>query len=319
MNGKGYVSPDMRVRVQKAAQSLRYVPRHAARSLPSRSTGNVGFVVREDHFQRTESFYTRIYLGTEFHADKQRLYVLLTTIPRSYASGKNTPRFLKEQNVDGILIAGKVDDAFIADAQASGVPVVLVDFEHDGLPAALIDNWGGARSAARHLLERGHERITFLGADMRHPSLSARREGFQQACAEAGLPADRLRFIVADDGEPDYQTGARLCKRLFDDGDRPTAVFCINDAMALSVLDYAAHLGLGVPEDVAVVGFDDVPAAERSQPALTTIRVPNELLGELAMRYLIDLVHDTPSIETPYVRGPHSIRVPTELIIRNTT
>lgn len=319
MNGKGYVSPETRTRVQEAVRKLRFVPRHAARSLPSRRTGNVGFVVRDDHFRRTEPFYTGVYLGTEFEANNQSLYVLLSTIPSAYRPGEHTPRFLKERNADGILIAGKVPDAFMEEAQLSGLPVVLIDYEYQALPAAIIDNIGGARAAVRHLIERGHRHIAFVGADMKHPSLSARREGFQLACAEAGLTAADVLFIEAEGGFTDYETGTQLAKRLFATPGRPTAVFCVNDATALSVIDQAATLGLRVPEDLAVVGFDDVPRAKHSRPSLTTVRVQTEQLGELALRYLVDLIEEGLSRGTRPAREPHRIIIPTELVIRNTT
>lgn len=319
MNGKGYVSSETRTRVQEAIRKLQFVPRHAARSLPSRRTGNVGFVVRDDHFRRTEPFYTGVYLGTEFEANNQSLYVLLSTIPGAYQPGEHTPRFLKERNVDGILIAGKVPDSFMEEAMLSGLPIVLVDYEYQALPAAIIDNIGGARVAVRHLIERGHRRIAFVGADMKHPSLSARREGFQLACAEAGLTSDDVQYVEAEDEITDYETGTRLAKRLFATQRRPTAVFCVNDATALSVNDQAAALGLRVPEDLAVVGFDDVPRAKHSRPSLTTVRVQTEQLGELALRYLVDLIEVDLSRGARPGREPHRIIIPTELVIRNTT
>ncbi len=319
INDKGYVSDQTRERVQEAARKLNFVPRPAARALPSKTTGNVGFVVRDDHFRRTEPFYTGVYLGTEFEANNRELYVLLTTIPTEYVPGKHTPRFLREQNVDGILVAGKVAPAFLAEASTSGVPVVLIDFEHDTLPAAVIDNRGGAHAATRHLIDRGHRHIALVGGDMDHPSLHARREGFQLACFEAGLSPDQVQFIVASEGESDYATGTVLAKRLFANGAVPTAAFCINDATALAVIDQAAGLGLKVPDDIAVVGFDDVPQAKHNQPALTTVRVQTDHLGELAMRYLVDLIEESRSRKVRPGRDPHRITLPTELVIRDTT
>ena len=99
--------------------------------------------------------------------------------------------------------------------------------------------------------------------------------------------------------------------------DRPTAVFCVNDSTARSVLDYATKLRLDVPGDLAIVGFDDVPQARHTLPGLTTVRVRTEQLGELAMRYLVDLVHE--SGESRFGRSAHRIIVPTELVTRDTT
>jgi len=319
MNGKGYVSQSTRSRVLTAAKKLQYMPSQAARALPSRRTGNIGFVVREDHFRRTEPFYTNVFLGTEFESNKHSYYVLLTVVPKDYRPEDHTPRFLAERNVDGLLIAGKVHSAFMRQAREMGLATVLIDFESDGLPAVVVDNQGGARAAARHLIERGHKNIAFLGADISHPSLKARREGFLLSLAEAGLPLDQSRSVIADEGEPDYKTGMMLCHQLVGGVRQPTAVFCANDAMALGVLDQASSLGIKVPEDLAVVGFDDVPSAARNRPALTTVRVHTEQLGELAMSYLVDLLQNGQSPDVRPTRVSHTSRIPTELVVRQTT
>jgi LacI family transcriptional regulator len=317
MNQKGNVSPDTKDRVLQAARQLRYVPRSAAQHLASNRTGNVGFVLRDDHFTRSEPFYTRIFLGAEFEARTQSRYILLTTIPDSYVPDEHTPRFLQEQNVDGVLIAGRVHPAFIEEAEASKLPIVLADFESGDHPAVVIDNQNGARAAVEHLLRRGHRRIAFLGADLDHPSLKARLEGYQLAlgAAHAEGAADEL-VITAPDEEPTRLTGSTLAERLFKQEPLPTAVFCANDALALGVLDAARVWGVEVPGDLAVVGFDDVEGAAHATPALTTVRVFKEQLGEVALRYLSQLIEEDAPDAAPYERGSHTIRVPTELVVR---
>ncbi|MCH8276724.1 MAG: LacI family DNA-binding transcriptional regulator [Bacteroidetes bacterium] len=315
-NKKGYVSPETTTRVLQAARKLSYSPRRAARNLSSDKTGNIGFVLRSDHFMRNEPFYSRIFLGTEFEADNHRWYVLLTTIPKEYVPIEHTPRFLRERNVDGIIVAGKVDPAFFTEVEGAGIPVVLIDFEMDAYPAVVIDNLGGARAAVDHLLDRGHSDIAFLGADMSHPSLSERLEGFQLAIHAAGESLNPARIIIDDKGEPVYETGMVLSERLFACDPTPTAVFCVNDALAFCVLDQAARRGLLVPDDIAVVGFDDVPRAEHSHPPLTTVRVYKEQMGELAIRYLKEQMSDLSPSQLLYDRGSHTVKVPTELIVR---
>jgi LacI family transcriptional regulator len=134
MNGGSAVRQSTRERVLRAASTLGYVPRSAARQLARRQTGNVGFVLREDHFMRGEPFYTRIFLGSEFEARTAGVYVLLTTIPDAYRPGVDTPRFLRERNVDGLVVAGSAPAAFFEEVARVGLPLVLVDFEHGGLP-----------------------------------------------------------------------------------------------------------------------------------------------------------------------------------------
>lgn len=319
MNDKEGVSAATRERVLRAAEALGYVPTHAARRLVMRRTGNVGFVVREDHFSRGEPFYTRVFLGTEFEARSHNLYVLLTTIPTRYDRKRDVPRFLRERNVDGVLVAGKVDDEFITQAKSQGLPVVLIDYEAEACPAVMIDNQGGARAAVGHMIDRGHERIAFLGAEMDHPGLRSRLEGYRLALAAARLEAPPGYTITAHDATPTLHTGFELAERLFSLEPMPTAAFCVNDAVAIGVLEHARHRGLRVPADLAVAGFDDVPGAATAHPPLTTVRVFKEQLGELALRTLGNLIESDDGAARSYERASHAVNVTTELVIRAST
>lgn len=317
MNEKDGVSPRTRKRVLRTAKRLGYVPMGAARRLVMQQTGNVGFVVREDHFTRSEPFYTRVFLGTEFEARHHNQYVLLTTIPETYEPGKATPRFLRERNVDGLLVAGKVDSAFIKEIRRFSVPFVLIDFEADTCPSVMIDNQNGARAAVEHLIERGHRRIALVGADLDHPSLQTRVEGYRLALASAGLPVDAELMIASEHGKPERETGMRLAGRLF--GTDATAVFCLNDALALGIQEEARRRGRSVPDDLAIVGFDDVPSAANAVPPLTTVRVFKEQLGELALRHLNEIIGDSAKRETNYERSSHGVKLSTELVVRGSS
>lgn len=317
MNEKDGVSPTTRKRVLQSAKKLGYVPTGAARRLVLQRTGNIGFVVREDHFTRSEPFYTRVFLGTEFEARYHKQYVLLTTIPEAYKRGEATPRFLRERNVDGLLIAGKVDIEFIREVQTMDVPLVLIDFEAGSCPSVTIDNQSGARAATEHLLRKGHERIAFLGADLEHPSIQARLEGYRLALAAAGIAVDPNLVVTSRNGKPERETGMRLTDRLL--ASDATAVFCVNDALALGLQEEVRRRGRTIPGDLAVVGFDDVPGASNAIPPLTTVRVFKEQLGELGLRHLNDIINDSGSREGRYERSRHGVNLSTELIERAST
>ncbi len=319
LSGKGYVSDDTRARVLAAAKQLDYVPLPAARQLVTQETGNVGFVLRVDHFARSEPFYTRVFLGSEFEADQHDLYVLLATIPERYVPGEHTPRFLRQRNVDGILVAGKVDPRFLNEVEESGLPVVLIDFEKDHLPGVVVDNQAGARGAVDHLVSLGHRRIAFVGADMEHPAVRARLDGYRLALSAAGLASDPALIITRTGGNPDRETGKLLGEEMLAVDPRPTSVFCVNDAVALGILDTAKKEGVEVPKSLSIVGFDDVTGAQISIPALTTVRVFKEQLGELALRYLTELMSGPDGHEERYQRGYHDIKVPAELVVRDST
>lgn len=314
MNGKGPVAEATRRRVQAVADRMGYAPSRSARGLAARRTGNVGFVLREDHFRQSEPFYTRVFLGAEFEARRRGLYVLLSTVPDPYVPDQHAPRFLKEHSVDGVVVAGGVDGALVEQLRARSIPHVLADFAWDDAPQVSIDNRGGAAAVAWHLVERGHNRVAFLGADPGHPSPVARRDAFAEAMLESGHPVtDGL--LVMDDGPSDRPTGARAGAVLLDlePACRPTAVFCANDALALGLLDAARERGLRVPADVAVVGFDDVEGAALAFPPLTTVRVYKERLGEAALGVLAE------SVEAPDAALPATTLIPTELVIREST
>ena len=319
LNDKDYVSTATRARVLAAAKRLGYVARPAARQLARRETGNIGFVLRADHFTRSEPFYTHVFLGTEFEADRKDRYVLLATIPEAYIPGEHTPRFLRERNVDGVLVAGKVDPGLLREVDIAGLPVVLIDFEMDNAPAVVVDNQTGARAAVEHLLGLGHRRIAFLGADMEHPGLQGRLDGYRLALNAAGISIDKTLVIAEPGGSPDGETGKRLGERVITMKPRPTAVFCVNDALALGVMDTALQNGLSLPESLSIAGFDDVGSARSAVPSLTTVRVYKEQLGELAIRYLSELIEGEWDESDRYNRGSHDIKVPTQLVVRDST
>ena len=316
MNGKGAVADATRSRVRTAATRLGYTPSRTARGLAAGRTGNVGFVLREDHFRRSEPFYTRVFLGAEFEARRRGVYVLLATVPDRY-SADDAPRFLQEHTVDGVVVAGRVDDAFLEALGRSGIPFVLADYAWKGAASVQLDNEGGARLVAEHLTAQGHTHVAFLGADDGHPSMAARCHGFASAMATLGhgLPNDR---IVTGTDAADRPTGARAAARLLDRPDRPTAIFCANDALALGLLDAARQRGLEVPANLAVVGFDDVEGAALATPPLTTVRVYKEQLGEVALGLMAEqITTDASSTGTArFDRAASVTRIATELVVR---
>lgn len=316
VNGKGYVSDAKRKEVMHSIRKLGYVPSAPARSLASNRTNNIGFILRESHFTLSEPFYTRIFLGAEFESKNQNYYVLLATVPDDYIRGADTPRLLKERNVDGIIIAGKVNSELLKEVEDSGIPFVLVDYLYKSYPSITIDNRNASIEAVRYLIGKGYKDIAFLGADKSHPSISERLEGYQLAMLNAGyLDTDDLIFID-EHNSPTLQTGYDLGVKILDGGRKPGAVFCANDALALGLIKYARQKKLKIPEDLAVVGFDDVEGGKFSTPQLTTVRVFKEQIGELALRVLAELLDDNHRTDSRYERSSHMLTVPAELIIR---
>jgi len=313
INKSKNVSLETKNRVLKAIKSLNYHPSKSAINLVSGKTGNIGFIVTDDHFLRTEPFYTRIFLGTEFEARSEGYYILLTSIRADFNEKDILPRFILNKSVDGIIIAGKISHNLIERMSAYNLPTVFVDYipPTNSYPLVLIDNIQGALLATNHLINLGHTNIAFIGGDIEHPSLSHRLYGYKQALENAHIPV-KNNLIITDDKYPDRQNGFNSAKKLFSKNKNVTAVFAGNDAMAIGVLHYLKDNGYKVPQDVSLIGFDDVEADLMLSPPLTTIRVPKIELGVEALKLLVNTLKNKKSLSK-------KILVPVELIVREST
>jgi LacI family transcriptional regulator len=314
INDKKHVSDQTRTSVRQAIDELGYHPQRSARGLASRNSGNIGFLLSDDHFSQAEPFYTRIFLGTEFAARDLHYYILLTTVGRYFDPKRSVPRFLLERNVDGIIIAGQLNEKLIDYICGMDIPVILVDFElkRKSLSSVLIDNRGGIAAVANHLCSLGHRDIGFIGGDVSHPSIADRYAGYREAMAENSLTA--LESSISTD-EPDtgLANGFEAARKvLTGSGSRPSAIIAANDAMAMGCAQFARSIGLKIPEHLSLVGFDDIEMSSHTDPPLTTVRVLKEEMGKIAVQHLVDMIRSpNPSVVTT--------RVPVELIIRGST
>lgn len=310
-NRKGNVSEETRKRVLRAIKELKYHPRRMARVLVTRNTGNIGFILTHDHFSQSEPFYTKIYLGAEFEARKFDYYILLTTVDRNF-SKESTPRFLIERNVDGVILAGTTPDGLLKYIKER-IPHIFVDFypKHNKTTAIAIDNVDGGYQATSHLINLGHRKIAFLGGEMEHPSLEQRYQGYQKALKDNDIPLDE-QLVVTDEPYPGSDQGYHATCGLLERNRKFTGVICGNDAMAVGCIRCLRDKKIKVPGDVSVVGFDDIDAAILSRPTLTTIRVPKEEMGALAVRRLVEIIKEEKTTQ-------QKIIVPVELIKREST
>lgn len=313
INDSKRISAETKNRVLKAIRSLNYHPSKSAVSLVSGKTGNIGFIITDDHFLRTEPFYTRIFLGTEFEARGEGYYILLTSIRPDFNDKDILPRFILNKSVDGLIIAGKIPTNLIDRISAYNLPTVFVDYipPANSHPLVLIDNIQGALLATNHLINLGHKNIAFIGGDIDHPSLSDRLIGYKQALRNAGIKV-KNNFIVTDAKYPDRQNGFKSANKLFSKNKNVTAVFAANDAMAIGVMHYLQNNGYNIPQDISLIGFDDVEADLMLSPSLTTIKVPKIELGMEALKLLVNTFKNKKTISK-------KILVPVELIVREST
>jgi LacI family transcriptional regulator len=215
--------------------------------------------------------------------------------------------------VDGIIIAGRVNEKLIEYIDGLGLPVILIDYDlrHGRYSSVLIDNRRGAQLAVRHLVELGHRAIGFIGGDPDHPSMAHRYGGYRDTLHECGIPFDE-RMVIVDEKDTRVRNGVAATERLLQSGARPTAIFAANDAMAIGCLQVAKRKGMVVPRDLAVVGFDDIEISSHIDPHLTTVRVFKEDLGKIAVQRIVDVIKTgSPSVVTTLV--------PVELVVRDST
>lgn len=311
INDKDNVSKETRRRVNEIISELGYHPQRSARGLASQSSGNIGFILTDDHFSHAEPFYTRIFLGAEFEARKHNYYILLTTVAQTIKATKDLPRFLLEHNVDGVVIAGKISASWIDFIAERNIPLLLIDYDlpRYNLSSVGIDNRTGAKLAVEHLRRGGHSKIGFIAGDIHHPSINQRYTAYQETLHGMGIEPSSTWVDIAEpntrmvDG---YEAGKKIFSQ---NSDRPTAIFAANDAMALGCMKYLKETGLKIPNNVAIVGFDNIEAGLPVEPRLTTVNVHREEMGCVAIRRMAEMIKDKTDVVTKTV-------TPVELVVR---
>jgi LacI family transcriptional regulator len=276
-NRKGPIREETVRRVMEVAADLQYVPHAGARSLSTRSTRTIGVVLPDLHGE----FFSEVIRGIDLAAREHGFHLLLS----GSHSDRNEMRAVVQAvrgMVDGLIVMSPDLDpqALCADLPA-GVPAVLLNARSDGLPSITVDNAAGARDVVRHLVALDHRCIAFLSGPAKNADAEQRRRGFR-----AGL---RLRDVEGIELAGDFteDSGYEAAKKVLAMQRRPTAVFAANDSMAIGALSAFRDAGLRIPEDVALVGFDDIPIARFLDPPLTTVKVPIAELGRRGLNMLI--------------------------------
>ncbi|SFR89338.1 regulatory protein, lacI family [Microbacterium sp. cf046] len=306
VNGSTAVSPTALEAVQRAISDLNYVPNRAARSLASRQTHAIALVVPEDTTRFFgDPFFAAIVSG--INARVSRSDYVLNLFIASDDPGDKTTSYVRSGSVDGaIIVSHHTSDLFI-DRIAAAVPVV-----YGGRPVRErerdyyvdVDNVRGGREATEYLVERGHHRIATITGPLTMPAGVDRLQGYRQAIAAAGLEE-----VAIEDGNFTADGGAAAMTRILERGERPDALFVASDLMARGALAVLARAGIRVPDDIAIIGFDDSPVATSVSPQLTTMRQPSFVQGEQMAEVLLDLLAG---------RDPRHVTVlETELVVRD--
>jgi len=310
-NGPRPVRPDTRERVITAAKKLNYHPNAMARGLVSRRMNTIGVV--SGVFNAVDvvgsPYASSVLRGILAGAAHSGFGVLLFT---QWWKDLQTGSVYRDRRADGVVAIAPADDNEMISGMVSfNMPVVAIsgDCLSLGVPSVDVDNAKGARIAAQHLIQLGHTRVAHITGNEHLVATSLRRFAFIDALDKGGIevPADYVR-IGNYNGEGVYEHAKQLLSR----PQRPTAIFAGNDTIALIVLRVARDLGVDVPADLSVIGFDDIGLADHARPRLTTVRQPLADVGELAAKLLISRV------ETGHVDAQLHLIDP-DLTVRETT
>jgi LacI family transcriptional regulator len=309
LNDSPRVSEATRARVLAAIEVLDYRPNPMARGLSRGRCQTLGVVVP---FFTHASAVERL-RGVAAALDGSRYDLVLFNVESTVHRDEHFATLTRRDRADGLLVMSlPVPSTSLDRLTRSGVPIVLLDAEAPGIPAVVTDDVAGGRMATQHLIDLGHERIAFIGDDPANPlgfvAGTSREEGYRQTMADAGL---EIRPGYVCHGPHVLDVAQRLARDLVDRDDPPTAIFASSDTQALGALEAVRAAGLGVPDDLSIVGFDDVEAS--GYVGLTTVHQPLFESGSLAATLLLGLV-DHDEVPDPLVR-----RLDLELVERSTT
>lgn len=286
LNTPGRVADATRRNVEKAMADLGFVRNESARQLRAGKSRTVAFVASDV----ANPFFTEISVGVQEIIESEDLSLFLCNSHQDVQRQSAFLGRLEQQRVLGVVltpVAGA--DSLIDALPERGTPVVLLDdTTSSGLHCSVtVDDHAGGRLAGEHLSQRGHSRTAFVGP-LSVPQVITRRAGFSEALADGGTGSAELMDLVSEGLT--IEDGRRVAQQIasFPRDRRPTAAFCANDLLAIGLIQGCIEAGLTVPEDLAVVGYDDIEFAQSSSVPLTTVASPKRELGRAAARLLLD-------------------------------
>lgn len=309
LSGTGSYSADVAQKVLDTARELHYRPNGLARAMKTKQTKMIGVIVYRKHMPIiSHPFYGQVLDSIASELQQHGYGILL--IPDSEVS-IDSGDWLMEHQVDGMVLLSQITTNLINYFKGLDIPFVLINNSEmvDGVNYIVNDDFRGSYEATEHLIRGGHQRIAFVSGPTGHRSYRLRLEGFR-----AGL-ADFRRGFHSDyiySGDSRLETGTEAAKRFLAMKARPDAIFASNDMMAIGVLRELSAHAVSVPQDMSLVGFDDIDYASLTIPALTTVQVDKGAMGRLAVEKLIGMLNHDGST-------PKGIVLPSRLMVRGTT
>jgi LacI family transcriptional regulator len=312
LNDRPGVGSELRERILAKARELNYRPQMTARGLATSQTFTIGFFSHEKPGlpAAADPFYAGILHSVQHVIARTDYHVSFEALTDDVLSRPADFRFVREQRIDGMILAGPdISASFITAMLQSTLPVVLVDNRLDFSPINCVnsDDEDGAYRAALHLLELGHERIGVIAGPASWSSNARRVRGYQRALREHDLD-----LTVIHMEETTIESGRKAYYRLQETQSGITAIGAVNDSMAIGAIREAKTYGQRVPDDLSVIGFDDISWAELNDPPLTTVRIPRQQIGKEAAHRLLMLLNDPELLASEVI-------VPVQLVERHST
>jgi LacI family transcriptional regulator len=306
---RGLVNQETAERVMRAAQELGYRPNPIARGLKTNRSYTIGVLIPDI----TNPLFPPILRGIEDRLDDAGYTSLIVNTDNDAKRERSYLEALRARQVDGFISAtARLDQAFLADLAAGGVPLVLVNrsLEDRSVPAVTVDDRQGIRLAVEHVAELGHSRIGHVAGPQNISTGRRRYLGFLEAMRAAGLEAlgEQVRFSTSfTEAE-----GARVSSELLGVADDITAIVAANDRLAIGCYDTLEARGLRCPDDLSIVGFNDMPFVDRLRPPLTSVRVPQREIGTEAANLLLQRLSNGS-------QTPREILLEPTLVVRGST
>jgi LacI family transcriptional regulator len=312
LNDRPGVGNEMRQRVLELARELNYTPNFNARGLATSQTFNIGFFSHQQLTGHTQSdpFYSEILNSVQEVIAHSNYHIAFESLTDNVLSRPADFRFVRERRIDAMILAGpNIPAGFIMTMIHSQLPIVLVDNRLEFSPVNCVncDDETGAYQAARHLIELGHVDIGIIAGPSDWASTTRRVWGYQRALSQFGLNAQTVHMK-----ETTIESGREAYRHILETDRNITAVCAVNDAMAIGAIREARTHGKHVPEDLSVIGFDDISWAELNDPPLTTIRIPRQQIGKEAAHRVLMLLHDPDLLASEVI-------VPVQIVERHST
>ncbi|MGG0451785.1 LacI family DNA-binding transcriptional regulator [Priestia megaterium] len=311
LNDTRPVHPEKKKRILQAIKELNYVPNATARGLRAKKTKTIGLVISDI----TNPFYPDLAKGCQDAAQENGYNLMMYNTNDRENQLIEMVKQAREGKLDGIILASTMqsDGKALEELLKTSYPVVFAHRKVKGfnIDSVTADNLSGASTATEHLIASGHQRIAFMNGVEGSSVMEERRDGYVTAMEKSNLS----KWIINGQGkyQSSYSVASRILKLPIDE--RPTAIFASNDLMALGVIDAAKDLGLSIPKDMAVVGYDDLFIASSRSIQLSTIRVPRYEMGRMAFQILFEKINEESDSKTTKTKN---IVLQTNLILRET-